>query len=530
MKLNEAVSFKRNRYRSVGMMAASLVSLLGLGVYGVVAMINGVMRHSLIDDLGPAPLVAAGLAPIAVLLRYADSSENREAHHVYFLANKLKNVVEERDVLLEALEHSVDKEEFIKRNHRKIISLTKKQQKHAERLERYLSSRDARSFIRDMLPGWQINEIYESIEKAKQGTLHGLVFDSRMNESFSFIKLTTPKVALTRIIHWSLAGALTASTYSVAAFRDFSSPEILASLTALVAAMSTVNRVGQVQHRELGRLVRELEMVVDQRDSMFKEFIGLSSDDRESWIQRNSREIASLTRRQSSIASKLEDLMADRKSANFIENLPERIVSPMEAAIKAAKKGTISSVLSDGRLTESSVIGDRMVKVANLEKWRGRNNILFITGYPGDGKSTLAREIAEKTGAVRINGDRVYRELLDEFNPNLVYEDRQKAWEKMASDIIRRHSGGRRAIMEGVMVGTFATALMDENSPIITFDSNFATSLSRAAKRDEGAIIGSWVGYIGSTIGVKRGMRKWVNEHSISFDSMSVTEILEKVK
>lgn len=540
MLLNEAISFKRNKLRTKGLLSAKLLMLIGIGAFSVGVVTKGIERLDMIEELGTFPLIAVGLSPIAFLIKISSATDYREAFHIFRVAKKLEKAVLERDIILEQLDASPNKEAFIARNARKIERLTKKQQANAKILEDVLDTRDAQAFIRDSLPGYMVKTIYDAIEAGKAGTLNNLANQRRMNESFfSFSAFTSPKTILAKIVAWSFAGAMMGTVMSRSSSLDFHPIAIAhVGLISLVSAHVAIHRVASVQYNEMQRSVRELERVVEERDYLFKEFMGIGDEeDQKEWLIKNARKVSELTRKQSKHAHRLSKVIGDSKSLNYLDNLPTRKTKPLFDAIEAAKKGTLSQVLADRRMNESLIeesyinaIADRKVKVSNIDKWgKGGNDMLFITGAPGDGKSVLSRELAQRTGAVRINGDRVIREAADEFDPNGEYEDRDKAWKETILSIIRRYSGGRLSILEGVLVANFAADILNSDSPVITFDASFIVSIARAAKRDKGAILGSWHGYMMTGLTAKSSIKRWTKKNSTRFEPMTVAELLEKI-
>ena len=156
---------------------------------------------------------------------------------------------------------------------------------------------------------------------------------------------------------------------------------------------------------------------------------------------------------------------------------------------------------------------------ANVRDWGKSpdNNTLYITGYSGSGKSTVARKIGEKnTNIIHLDPyfedmsksvassiqdkefnnyiKNSYPEYTEIANPNK-YKRHSKEWwkvvdnfQKQIEDFSRKqHSGGKRVIVEGVQLNDetmYPNKDYFKSKPILITHTGPITSFYRARKRD----------------------------------------------
>ena len=170
-------------------------------------------------------------------------------------------------------------------------------------------------------------------------------------------------------------------------------------------------------------------------------------------------------------------------------------------------------------ITNLDYKGLKNAKTANLKKWGKdpQHNILYITGYSGSGKSTIARQLADsKTNVIHLDP---YFEKMDknvkasiqdkEFNlflqkhfpeyetiANPSKEERHsKEWWAKVDNLMfqtetfatNQFSKNKKVIVEGVQLQdstTYPNKNFFKDKPIIIMGTNPLTSFFRASKRD----------------------------------------------
>ena len=161
----------------------------------------------------------------------------------------------------------------------------------------------------------------------------------------------------------------------------------------------------------------------------------------------------------------------------------------------------------------------KQAETANMEKWGKdpRHNILYITGYSGSGKSTMARQLADsKTNVIHLDPyfekmdknvtasiqDKEFNSFLEKHFPeyktivNPSKEERHsKEWwakvdnlmtqtEKFAANQFPKN---KKVIVEGVQLQdstTYPNKNFFKDKPIVIMGTNPLTSFFRASKRD----------------------------------------------
>jgi uridine kinase len=154
-------------------------------------------------------------------------------------------------------------------------------------------------------------------------------------------------------------------------------------------------------------------------------------------------------------------------------------------------------------------------KTFNLDKWGidAEHNVLYITGYSGSGKSTVAEKLSkpgdtiihldsytENNNRVKKNQSRKFNSYLDknvpewksiskqDFNSKTYWNTVDDFLNAINSYAIKEFSDGHRVIAEGVQIsddwfGKDNQAKL-KNKPVVILGTNAVTSLKRARVRD----------------------------------------------
>jgi len=163
----------------------------------------------------------------------------------------------------------------------------------------------------------------------------------------------------------------------------------------------------------------------------------------------------------------------------------------------------------------------KKAKTANLDKWGtdANHNILYVTGYSGSGKSTIAKSLANsKTNVIHLDTyfwkfdknvtskfhDKEFNKFLEQQFP--VYKEIANAdnhskekWKKVDMFMeqtekfaAQQFKNGKKVIVEGVQLHD-TTTYPDKNffkgKPIVIVGSSAVVSVLRAAKRDERSLL-----------------------------------------
>ena len=127
---------------------------------------------------------------------------------------------------------------------------------------------------------------------------------------------------------------------------------------------------------------------------------------------------------------------------------------------------------------------DNNAMVYKLDEWKsGKSNILFIAGYAGSGKTSLARELANEYNVEHVQLDSYCRDKLQDIN-NVSTETKIKIL--LAN--LKNDYGNKRCIVEGVHILSLiaddeGVAFIKQNS-LIVLNTSLMTSTYRAIKRD----------------------------------------------
>ncbi|MBQ0088997.1 MAG: hypothetical protein KBT27_06665 [Prevotellaceae bacterium] len=176
----------------------------------------------------------------------------------------------------------------------------------------------------------------------------------------------------------------------------------------------------------------------------------------------------------------------------------------------------------DGSLTKAGKerYGKIELRSVNTEKWgkRSDTNTLYITGYSGSGKSTIAQNMTDKnTHAIHLDlyieedgdgkegYDSDFANYVNEREPGILNKikntNEKDRWDSIDrfSEYMEDYSkelykDGKRLIVEGVQLsdGTiYPDKSFFKGKPLIIPDTNAIQSFSRASKRDgrEGGLI-----------------------------------------
>lgn len=155
-------------------------------------------------------------------------------------------------------------------------------------------------------------------------------------------------------------------------------------------------------------------------------------------------------------------------------------------------------------------------RVSNLENW-GSNpnqNALFVTGYSGSGKSTVAKGLAGKnTNIIHLDNflekadsntarsfqdkdfvkylNKKFPEYTQASNTSIDRKERWKHIDRLADNIVdfskQQHQKGKKVIVEGVQLSDetiYPKKDFFKDKPIVLVKTNPVLSILRAAKRD----------------------------------------------
>lgn len=82
---------------------------------------------------------------------------------------------------------------------------------------------------------------------------------------------------------------------------------------------------------------------------------------------------------------------------------------------------------------------------------RDRKNTLFImVGLPGSGKSTISRELANRTGAVHLESDAIRREMFPERSYSR--QESQRVFNRIRFDVFLQAEAGKSVIVDATFL------------------------------------------------------------------------------